>query len=196
MNIIFQIKQLTGIGKKEKIKLNQSESIDPVLENLNINKNASTNTVKKPTIMNSEYTDIPQQKSAVDPPCKNPYSNLENIEEQKNIPNSDFDKVNMKKILGKSSDEDDMDFLGDCDDVISPPEPSNAKRIFFRFLMGLLPAIAAVFLEQSIISVISTASGFLAPPFVIIFPALLTMKLRNEGKIDISNCVYYSLFPF
>ena len=104
--------------------------------------------------------------------------------------------------LGDSSGEfidgpqNPQDDASDCDEILVPPEPSAAMRTFYRMLMGLIPAIGAVFLEQSIISVISTAAGFLAPPFVIIFPALMSLKLRDEGKLPMSNCLSKTLWVF
>ena len=52
----------------------------------------------------------------------------------------------------------------------SYPEPSSCLRIFFRFLMTIIPALMAYFCSSNMIAYISLASGFLAPPFVIIFP--------------------------
>jgi hypothetical protein len=56
------------------------------------------------------------------------------------------------------------------EDIIAPSEPTPCVRTTYRMLMGLIPAILAVFLSQAVIATIETASGLLAPPFVIIFP--------------------------
>jgi hypothetical protein len=56
------------------------------------------------------------------------------------------------------------------EDIIVPSEPTPCVRTTFRMLMGLIPAILAVFLSKAVITTIETASGLLAPPFVIIFP--------------------------
>lgn len=73
------------------------------------------------------------------------------------------------------------------ENVVQTPESSNQKRIAFRFILGLLPAIGATFLNQQIINYITTAAGFLAPPFVIIFPALLSINFQKNGKVHMSK---------
>lgn len=63
-------------------------------------------------------------------------------------------------------------------------ELTPTRRILYRAIMGAVPALFATFLAQKIIEVISICSGFLAPPFVIIFPCLLTINLYKKGQIQ------------
>ena len=110
-----------------------------------------------------------------------------------------FNKFNMPESQAYDSPDEDARFNSEeeaDDNIISPPEPTPFMRSFYRFLMGIIPAICANFLTQDVIGVISKAAGFLAPPFVIIFPALLTIRLRDEGKIQLNNGLYYALWTF
>jgi hypothetical protein len=100
----------------------------------------------------------------------------------------------------ESQDGPDFD-----EDIIAPSEPTPCVRTTYRMLMGLFPAILAVFLSKSVITTIETASGLLAPPFVIIFPgkfliiidiALMTLKLRSEGKIEMNGFLNGALWVF
>ena len=77
-------------------------------------------------------------------------------------------------------------------------EISDKARIFYRCIMGLLPAQLSIFLSKSLIGFVSTAAGFLAPPFIIIFPALMYIKIYKTGQCsrEISKCSYICAWIF
>ena len=69
-----------------------------------------------------------------------------------------FQSVDAGRHLEQSEINEDVEDLDE--DVMCPPEPTPCVRTTYRMLMGLIPAVMASFLTKSIISVISTASGF------------------------------------
>ena len=77
-------------------------------------------------------------------------------------------------------------------------EPSTCTRIFQRMLMALIPAVQATFLTSDVIRYISMASGFLAPPFVIIFPAFQTITLHKRDKLQppLTQTAYYGQWVY
>ena len=54
---------------------------------------------------------------------------------------------------------------------IMKKELTNGTRILYSFIMGLIPAVLACLLTKQVIDFVETCAGFLAPPFIIIFPA-------------------------
>lgn len=175
VNIIFRIRQLASKKKKvtsasvKRIKQSQDWKDSKKLSNALV---AATNP--------SEAYLTSVQKPEV-----------EKIKADQEI----FEDNKAANIDDEFAPHDDGDNLDD-NEIQECPEPTPFMRTFWRALMGIIPAVAANFLAQDVISVISKCSGLLAPPFVIIFPAMMTIKLRDEGKVEMSKCAYVSLWVF
>jgi hypothetical protein len=56
-------------------------------------------------------------------------------------------------------------------------ELSNTCLFINHSIAGLLPPVMAFFLSDEMMAYISTATGFLAPSFTLIFPLLITIFL-------------------
>jgi len=76
-------------------------------------------------------------------------------------------------------------------EIIKKAELSDCTRTVYRFIMGVIPAVLACLLEKTIIDFVETAAGFLAPPFIIIFPACLCLKMYKNGEKGISKSTTY-----
>lgn len=87
-----------------------------------------------------------------------------------NIPSNNLNNNNLEECINADSCMDE-------DDIFIYPEPSFKVRTFYRFMMAFIPALLASFCTNDVIGTISTASGLLAPPFVIIFPGLFLIFL-------------------
>lgn len=169
VNIIFRIKSLAS--KKKKVN-----SINGIKQSQDFKKSNALMTVTNPS---EAYLTSLQKPDA------------EKIKADQEI----FEDNKAVNLNDEFAPHDDGDDLND-NEIQECPEPTPFMRTFWRALMGIIPAVAANFLAQDVISVISKCSGLLAPPFVIIFPAMMTIKLRDEGKVKMNKCAYVSLWTF
>lgn len=96
-------------------------------------------------------------------------SNLDQIFKQIRKINHDRNMSKTKVISGHFLSGTSSSFDAD---VMFHKELTPARRILYRGIMGAVPALCSTFLTQKVIGYLSTASGFLAPPFVIIFPCI------------------------
>ena len=87
--------------------------------------------------------------------------------------------------------ENSLGSLAEQKDNIKNAELTDCTRTIYRFVMGLIPAVLACLLEKTIIDFVETAAGFLAPPFIIIFPACLCLKMYKNGDQGISKSTSY-----
>jgi len=208
VNIIFQIKVMSG--KKVAIQ-NKPENAPESTERIVTHEPYPQQEEKQYVI--SGPTELPPQASAVEGPN---YSDIQGTGYHRvmsmtkssdagmptpGLPRTPDKPSNQPEITAKQCPNelpnDPEPEEPECDeDTLCPPEPTTCVRLTFRMLMGLIPAILAVFLSQSVIGTIETASGFLAPPFVIIFPALMSLKLRSQGKISMNPFMAGLLWTF
>lgn len=120
-------------------------------------------------------------------------SNLDQIFKQIRKINHDRNMSKTKVISGHFLSGTSSSFDAD---VMFHKELTPARRILYRGIMGAVPALCSTFLTQKVIGYLSTASGFLAPPFVIIFPCLLTIALYRRGAIFLNKFWYILLWVY